>query len=179
MGTKHCGYGHFCGGETYTGCPVRDKEGPAQEERRITASIGYGFRSLLKWSLYTVAVSGIPLLLYSSLSVYFMPPPDSGVVELAAFFFGVTVPVVFDRGHKNVRAENVLSRLSDFFGMLAFVLLCLYYGYIYIKIFRGGVLTDEERNAYQAIILFFGGICVIMTGGSRFVRGMQGDDEDF
>lgn len=87
--------------------------------------------------------------------------------------------MVFGRGHRNGHVQNVLSRMSEFFCTLSFVLLCLYYGYIYIKIFLGGELTDAERNAYTVIIFFLGGICLILTGGSQFARGVQGDDERF
>ena len=104
---------------------------------------------LWKWLLYTVLVSGIPMMLYLSLTLFFEPPLDSGLTEMTALFFGITAPVVLDQEQRLDYKNNLLNQWSRFFCSLLFVFLCLYYGYIYIRLFHGGVLTEEEIGAYN------------------------------
>ena len=110
-------------------------------------------------------------------SLFFEPPLDSGLTEMTALFFGITAPVVLDQEQKLDYKNNLLNQWARFFCSLLFVFLCLYYGYIYIRLFHGGVLSEEEIGAYNTIVWFLGIICCILVAGSRFVEGFVDDAE--
>lgn len=57
-----------------------------------------------------------------------------------------------------------------------FVFFCIFYGYVYIKDFRGEVLTDEELASCKFLIYSFGGGSFILTGISQFVGGYYDEE---
>ena len=189
MNLIRCENGHYYDGDRYASCPhcgsaepvyrnpYHENAEPTCGNRPLSEAFICGCGSLWKWLLFTVLVSGIPMMLYVSLTLFFEPPLDSGLTEMTALFFGITAPVVLDQEQKLDYKNNLLNEWARFFCSLLFVFLCLYYGYIYIRLFHGGVLSEEEIGAYNTIVWFLGIICCILVAGSRFVEGFVDDAE--
>lgn len=136
-----------------------------------------GFKNLGKWFVFTVFLSGFPLLLYIMLCVMFgVQKSGGGLTEIAAFFFGIATPVLFEHQVGIEIHENALVKVVKYTMAFVFVFFCIFYGYVYIKDFRGEVLTDEELDSCKFLIYSFGGGSFILTGISQFVGGYYAEE---
>ena len=99
MNLIRCENGHYYDGDRCSVCPHcasaepvyrnlhYESAGQVHGNRPLSESIILGCGSLWKWFLYTVLVSGIPMMLYLSLTLFFDPTLDSGLTEMTALFF--------------------------------------------------------------------------------------------
>ena len=123
MNLTRCKNGHYYDKDKYKTCPHCRDAIPIPSPRPLSESLLRGCASLLRWVLYTVVISCIPMLLYLSLSLFFEPPLDSGLTELAALFFGITAPVVLDQEERLDYKNTLLNQGTKFFCNLLFVFL--------------------------------------------------------
>lgn len=137
----------------------------------VNSRLANGMKSLGEWFVFTVLVSGIPLIFYLFLSVFFGINERQGLSELAAFFFGITTPILFERQMGVALKENHVLTAVKIIIVFSFIFFCLFYGHIYIKDFRGEMITKSDFSTYVFIVCTFGGGCFILAGISQFFGG--------
>lgn len=93
-----------------------------------------------------------------------------------SLFFGIATPVLFEHQVGIEIHENALVKVVKYTMAFVFVFFCIFYGYVYIKDFRGEVLTDEELASCKFLIYSFGGGSFILTGISQFVGGYYDEE---
>lgn len=146
------------------------KEHTGGSEDRRTA-FHNGAKSLWDWFLFTALLSGIPLIFYGLLCVAFGMNQEMGLTEVAAFFFGITTPILFEHQMGIHLKDDAILKAVKFIIIFSFVFFCMFYGYIYIKDFRGEELTAREWNSCLFMILSFGGGSFVLAGVSQFFGG--------
>lgn len=130
-----------------------------------------GMKCFSQWFFFTVLLAGIPLIFYLLLCIAFGMKREFGLTELAAFFFGVTTPVLFEHQMGIDLKDNALLRAVKYIVIFSFVFFCMFYGYIYIKNFKGEALTSKELDSCMFLILAFGSGSFLLTGVSQFCGG--------
>lgn len=130
-----------------------------------------GAKSFGEWFLFTVLLSGIPLIFYGLLSIAFGINSEMGLSELAAFFFGITTPILFEHQMGIDLKNNTLLKTVKFIVVFSFIFFCMLYGYIYIKNFRGEELTLGEWNSCLFMIVSFGSGSFLLAGVAQFCGG--------
>ena len=157
-------------------CERRERSTKMKRFKERNKALKNGFKSLGKWFIFTVFLSGFPLLLYIILCFMFGIDEERGITEIAAFFFGIATPVLFEHQVGIKVQDNVLAKIVKYAMAVVFVFFCMFYGYVYIKDFRGEKLTTEELASCRFLILSFGSGSFILTGISQFVGGYYSEE---
>ena len=174
MNLTRCENGHFYDKEKYKFCPhCEDVESDTVQViyKETNSPLMNGFRSLRKWLQFTVFLSGIPLIFFTVLCIVFGYNSDKGLTELAAFFFGIVTPVIFDQQINIGLYNNELFKGIKFIIVFSFIIFCMFYGGIYMMDFRKEVMTIEQLASSKFVVSCFGIGCFVLTGIAHFCGG--------
>ena len=131
--------------------------------------------AVLRWLLYSVAVSGIPLAFYLILTKIRGINEQLGLTELTVFFLGINVPVLVENVTSHEERNKGIMR-GLIYPLVVFLILFIgLYGIIYWHSFIGAEMDETDLSGFTYCVKLFGGICSLFALLLRWFGGSYVD----